>query len=139
MRHYRLRRAATALAASALLAAPLLVSAVTKVSVPAEQNANVNQPKQYKLDAAINETVTGPVGEAAAAAKVTATSPELQGAVKSVWSLAWDAFWEFFVRIGKGFLGLFTSSVSVNLNGAEADANVNAQANVNAAAETQQP
>lgn len=113
-----------AIAGLAMNAAPALAAATT---VNADAAVNAPAPaKEYPLDAAIDAAVNGPLGEAAAAAKVTAENPELQGAVKSVWALAFEAFWNFFKKMAAGFLGLFTGSVTVDVN---ADAAVNSPSN----------
>lgn len=83
---------------------------------------------------------TNAIDEVSAAAQQTAQSAELQGAVKSVWRLAWEKSWPFIKNTTLKFWDLMKQAwhalATVGRSSQEggANANVNAAANANEAA-----
>lgn len=75
---------------AALLSLSLLCAG-TAGAVTIEGSANVN----VTVNAATNAADAGALQEVSAAAAQTAQSAELQGAVKSVWRMAWEKSWPF--------------------------------------------
>jgi hypothetical protein len=130
--------AASKLAARATGAAVLsllVLGAAGAGAVTVQGSANVN----VSVNMATNGSNTNALQEVGAAAAQTAQSAELQGAVKSVWRMAWEKSWPFI----KATLGKFWNLLAqawqslVSLGKTPPPAtNANANAAVNAATNT---
>lgn len=116
----------------AAVLALLLLSAVAAGAATVEGTANAN----VSANAATNGTNANALQEVSAAAAQTAQSAELQGAVKSVWRLAWEKSWPFIkTTLGK-FWNLMVQawqSLATLRKTSQTGTNVNANAATNAA------
>lgn len=116
---------------AALLSLSLL-GAGAAGAVTIEGSANVN----VSVNAATNAADAAALQEVRAAAAQTAQSAELQGAVKSVWRMAWEKSWPFIkTTLGKFWNLMVQAWQSLTTLGkaSQPGTNVNANAAVNAA------